>query len=249
MNASELSGRADQIRALERKNSRNVIEIGRILRDVHSGLEMMGFREWIKSEFRWSHVTAYWYMRVADLFGKHEEISDRFQSSAMICLAKRAVPKTAIIECIRQAKAGGMVSYSVAVDVIKRHQVNQGITKTPHLTKPQAWDRLVERVRSVLKRWEQAVCELDEHEKSRVLALMLGFCRDELGWEAPKKAQKSSDVGDKVRRYLEDFGAARGRVIAADLEIDEAAVLLALRSDEFAVNGNGYYSLKKSEVA
>lgn len=247
MDSAELSKRAEQIRALERKNSRNVIDIGRILREVRGGLELIGFREWIKSEFRWSHVTAYWYMRVADLFDEHEDIAENFQSSAMIMLAKRATPKTAITECIRQAKSGKLISYSVAVAVIQDHAARQGVP-VPHLTKPKRFDRIVENIRGILRRWGHSVCELGEHDKARVLGIMLEFCRNELGWEPSIQIPLGdTELLNKIHEYLEVHGAARGRVIAADLGIDEKHVYATLKSPEFRCSPNGYYSMAAAD--
>lgn len=95
----------DTIRALERRTSESLIEIGRSLLAVKSALPHGQFGPWLDSEFGWSWPTAGRFMRVAEAFADIRQI-DEFQPSALYALASGNVPEEIRQEYIERAASG-----------------------------------------------------------------------------------------------------------------------------------------------
>ncbi len=238
----ELKASASRIRAILSKASRYVIDIGRELRAVQKGIEEGKFREWLNAEFEWSHVTAYHYMRAADLFGEHEELLPQFDASSLIMLSKRNIDDRAVSRCIKRAQDGERVSHCIAAGIIREY--GDSLILVPRLPKDPAIGSFLNKVRTYFSRWSDQIAELQDEDKAQVLRFLLKFAKEELGYRPEK-----NELEERIVKYLAESGTARARIIAIDLGADDSEVESALVSGPFVRSGNGYYSLNSEARA
>ena len=89
--------RTSEIKALMKRAASDIIEIGQKLIEVRGKLADIRyglFDGWIKSEFDWTQRTAYRFIRVADVFGTCDNLS-QVAPSALYLLAAPSTPESA----------------------------------------------------------------------------------------------------------------------------------------------------------
>ena len=127
--------RTVEIKALVKRTTKNIQEIGGKLLEVKSRLGHGEFSEWIKSEFEWSHDTASNFMRVAQRFGDNPKISE-FAPSALYLLAAPSTPEDARIEALELADKGETISHAKAKAIVERHKADdEDLSKLEALAK------------------------------------------------------------------------------------------------------------------
>jgi hypothetical protein len=101
-----LAEHADAIRALGRQTIENVIEIGRRLTEAKQIVGHGGWLVWLEREFGWTDRTALNFMRVYELNGKSETISDLdLPLRALYVLAAPSTPESATTEILAASTA------------------------------------------------------------------------------------------------------------------------------------------------
>jgi hypothetical protein len=121
MTSITLAEIATQIKALEKRTIANVVEIGRLLHEASEKCEHGTYREWLKTEFSWSHDTARNYRSVYNLAQKTKISSfAKFDVSisALYLIAKMPDGDPTRDTIIKAAQTG-RVSYAMASDIIE----------------------------------------------------------------------------------------------------------------------------------
>ena len=124
MGGNSLVAIANQIKALEKKNNANVVEIGRLLHEADEVCEHGAYMIWLKAEFGWSHQTSLRYRSVYDL-SQNPQIVDfaklDISISALYLLADN-VDWPAVRDDILLAAKRGRVTHTVARKVVENHK-------------------------------------------------------------------------------------------------------------------------------
>lgn len=111
--AKQAQQSAKQIRQILEKSAESVVQIGRLMATVKAGLTPAVFRAWLECEFGWRPAVACNYMQAAHKFGDLDCLK-LFQPSALIALARKNVPEAAVTRAIDLARAGDLVTHTVA---------------------------------------------------------------------------------------------------------------------------------------
>ena len=132
-----LDERANRIRELQADVQRGIFQIGFELIAAKEQVGHGGWADWLKKEFEWTQRTANNFMRVADRFGKMENVF-QFQPSAL--QAMLALPEGDEQEFIdAQAAAGTPVEQQSAREVqknVKQFKQRQAAKKDSDNTEP-----------------------------------------------------------------------------------------------------------------
>lgn len=136
-NTDALTQIATQIKALEKKNFRNVIEIGKLLHEASEQCEHREYLPWLKREFAWSYMTA---KRYRDVFRLHDNYQigdfDQFEISisALYLVAEHIDGEEAWKQtggaAILEAAKSGRVTYKKALEIFQKHK-DDGFELTP----------------------------------------------------------------------------------------------------------------------
>jgi hypothetical protein len=113
---------AKAIKALEKKTIQNVVEIGKLLEEASKKCDHGQYREWLKTEFGWSHDTARNYRSVYNFtqktkissFGKLNISISALYLAAKLTLNEHWPPHQAAGKAIIKAALKERVSYSMA---------------------------------------------------------------------------------------------------------------------------------------
>jgi len=109
------------IRALIKRTSQDIFNIGRRLTEVKIRLGHGRFGAWLEAEFEWGLTTAWQFMKVAEAFKSSEFEDLRFGPSALYLLAAPSTPEPARQEAIARAKAGESITYTAAKKIKQKH--------------------------------------------------------------------------------------------------------------------------------
>lgn len=121
--AAFVEERTVEIKALVKRTTRNILEIGEKLVQVKERLGHGLFGKWLESEFEWSQDTANNFMRVAQHFADNPKISE-FAPSALYLLAAPSTPDTARQEALKLAERGETVTHTKAKSIVERHKAD-----------------------------------------------------------------------------------------------------------------------------
>ena len=122
-----LSEHANKIRRLGKRAVENVIEIGRRLAECKQLLGHGNWSAWLARQFGWSERQAERFMRVCELAGKSDNLSDlEIPLSALYLLAAPSTRQSARNEILDRAAAGKKVSVTEVKDVIQQYKASAG---------------------------------------------------------------------------------------------------------------------------
>ena len=114
-----------EIRALMKRTSQDIIDLGQRLILVKEKLAYGQFGMWLAAEFDWTSRTAIRFMNVAEKFSFDNLSKLNFDPSALYELAAPSTPETARLEAIARAHAGEPISYSTAKAIRQKHIANR----------------------------------------------------------------------------------------------------------------------------
>jgi hypothetical protein len=114
-----LAEKANAIRALGKRSVEAVVEIERILIEVHERLEHGQWESWLTTEFGWSAQTARNCMRLADPKNKKFLDLDIPLSSLYLLTAPKSMLESVREEVIARAEAGEQLKHSEIVELVR----------------------------------------------------------------------------------------------------------------------------------
>lgn len=112
---------ATKIRDLVRLSSAAIVDIGKILAEVHAVLRDEHYQAWLKAEFGWTHNAAWHYESAAKKFGDVGESIERIQPGALRILSNGNVNPKAVKESLDRAGRGEIVTRQAAEKIIRKH--------------------------------------------------------------------------------------------------------------------------------
>jgi Protein of unknown function (DUF3102) len=120
-NACALARYANDIRALRKRASSDIIEIGRMLIESKKLAGHGNWLSWLELEFQWTDETALNYMRVHDLV-KNQNFRDlsNIPVSGLFLLAKPSTPEVAKLEALGRAEAGEPMTVNTVKEIVGR---------------------------------------------------------------------------------------------------------------------------------
>ena len=110
-----------EIRALMKRTSQDIIDLGQRLILVKEKLAYGQFGMWLAAEFDWTSRTAIRFMNVAEKFSFDNLSKLNFDPSALYELAAPSTPETARLEAIARAEAGEPITYSTAKAIRQKY--------------------------------------------------------------------------------------------------------------------------------
>lgn len=113
----KVESQTKEIRGLMERTGQSVVEIGRRMQAVHDLLPLKLFVAWVDCEFGWSRPQAINYMQAARVFGELDCLK-QFQPAALVALARRSVPESAIAAAVTRARAGELITHKVAKSLL-----------------------------------------------------------------------------------------------------------------------------------
>jgi hypothetical protein len=119
---------AEKIRTLLRRSGRDVIEIGRLLKDARKRLAHGEWLPWLQGEFRLSPDTAERFIHVHERFGKYRNMRNLPPPTVLYELAKPSTPEAARTEIMRRAEAGERITTKEAMCIPRTVTVGVGRT-------------------------------------------------------------------------------------------------------------------------
>lgn len=111
--------RTGEIRSLVRRSAQDVCDLGAKLIEVKDRLGDGNFREWLRSEFGWSHMTAYRFIQVHERFGRNNLLQVDVAPSALYLLAAPSTPEEAVDEALERAADGERITHAAARGIIR----------------------------------------------------------------------------------------------------------------------------------
>jgi hypothetical protein len=112
----------NEIKALMRRTSQDIIDIGQKLIEVKEHLGHGNFINWLKSEFNWSVSTATKFMQVGAQFKFVNFTNLNITASALYLIAAPSTPKQARAEVLERASLGENISYSKAKAIVCQYK-------------------------------------------------------------------------------------------------------------------------------
>jgi Protein of unknown function (DUF3102) len=121
--ASFVRQQTGEIRALMRRATQDIFEIGQKLIDIKQKLGHGNFLDWLGAEFSWTERTARRFMSVAEQFAdKSDTMTDLdFAPTALYTLAAPSISSEAREEAIERAKAGEFISAKKAEEIKQKY--------------------------------------------------------------------------------------------------------------------------------
>ena len=121
--ASFIRQQTGEIRALMRRATQDIFEIGAKLMEIKAKLGHGNFLAWLEAEFSWTERTARRFMSVAEQFAdKSDLVSDLdFAPTALYTLASPSLPEEARVEAIERAKSGEFISAKKAEEIKQKY--------------------------------------------------------------------------------------------------------------------------------
>jgi hypothetical protein len=166
------------------------------------------------------------------------DIQRRLVAESFAVLSKDGEPEELAIEQMDDRQKGLILGPTGPRDLESQRKVSERIELRLPSGSVHSAVRAIQNV-------ENMVGELDENDRETVLENVLNLAKT-LGFEPNRASAVTCDHPeelDKIRKYVERHGAARARVIAADLEISQSRVTKVLESSHFVHNGDGYYAV------
>ncbi|KAB8320093.1 DUF3102 domain-containing protein [Tolypothrix campylonemoides VB511288] len=114
--------RTNEIKALMRRNSQDIIDIGQKLIEVKQHLGHGSFRNWLKFEFNWSVSAATKFMQVAQQFKCVNFTHLNITASTLYLIAAPSTPKHVREEVLKRASNGENISYTKAKAIVSQHK-------------------------------------------------------------------------------------------------------------------------------
>jgi hypothetical protein len=121
--AALLKCTAEKIHQHQRRNSREIIELGADLIRVKEALGHGRFGEWFQAEFGWTIRTAQNYMSAAQAFGANCETVSYLPPKTVYQLSARSTPKNIVGEIVGMLEHGKHVD---AADVVAETTIELG---------------------------------------------------------------------------------------------------------------------------
>jgi hypothetical protein len=115
-----VSQRAEEIRALLKRTSQDIVDIGRKLIQVKEYLGHGKFLNWIEAEFGCSNDSAERYMNVARRLGQIPHGAE-FEAKALYLLTAKSTPEAACQEALHIATQGVLITYTKAQEIVSRY--------------------------------------------------------------------------------------------------------------------------------
>ena len=121
--ASFVQQQTGEIRALMRRATQDIFEIGQKLTEIKQKLGHGNFLDWLEAEFSWTERTARRFMSVAEQFAdKSDTMTDLdFAPTALYTLASPSISSEARDEAIERAKAGEFISAKKAEEIKQKY--------------------------------------------------------------------------------------------------------------------------------
>jgi hypothetical protein len=108
---------AEKIRTLLRRTGRDVIEIGKLLKDARKRLQHVEWLPWLQEEFRMSPDMAERFINVHTRLGKYRNMRNLPPPTVLYELAKPSTPEETRTEIMQRAQAGERISTKEAKTV------------------------------------------------------------------------------------------------------------------------------------
>jgi hypothetical protein len=136
-NTRTLAQISTRIKALEKRTLQNVVETGKLLEEAADKCEHGQYREWLKTEFGWSHDTARNYRSVY-AFAQKTNISsfDRVNISVSALYLVAAMDDDEAAKAIIKAARRGRVTYRMAREIIDKLEPQPPIEPPPAPIEP-----------------------------------------------------------------------------------------------------------------
>lgn len=119
---SVIQQRASEIKMLMRRNTQDIIDIGRKLIEVKKHLGHGNFQNWLKFEFNWSISTATKFMQVAEQFKDVNFNHLNITASTLYMIAAPSTPKEVRVEVLERASNGENISYTEAKKIVSQYK-------------------------------------------------------------------------------------------------------------------------------
>lgn len=129
--ASFVRQQTGEIRALMRRATQEIFEIGQKLIEVKKRLGHGNYGSWLQAEFAWTERTALRFTSVVETFGHQSDMmSDLdFAPTALYTLAAPSISSEARDEAIERAKAGEFISAKKAEEIKQKYSSKTAKTK------------------------------------------------------------------------------------------------------------------------
>jgi hypothetical protein len=121
--ASFVRQQTGEIRALMRRATSEIFEIGQKLIEVKKRLGHGNYGSWLQAEFAWTERTALRFTSVVETFGHQSDMmSDLdFAPTALYTLAAPSISEEARFEAVERAKAGEFISAKKAEEIKQKY--------------------------------------------------------------------------------------------------------------------------------
>lgn len=133
--------RTGEIKERLQRVAQDIWEIGQKLTEVRSWLKHGQFEVWLKTEFGWSHRTAYNFISVYEAFPEPANFAEiEIATSALYLLAAPSTPQELRSKFLQKAKAGEKVTHKqvlAAIRETKRHSISTTSTESLKPPKPE----------------------------------------------------------------------------------------------------------------
>lgn len=127
--ATDIQQSAQVIRGMAENIGKSLIEIGTQLIAVKDRLPHGHFTPWLRAEFAWSPENARRYMRMAERFGKTDNMTalGNIQRSALYMLSSSTVDDDVVDEIMERAGNGEEITPAKAKEAINQRKVYAGV--------------------------------------------------------------------------------------------------------------------------
>ena len=165
--------RAQKIKKLQKRATKDILDIGTLLIEVKDKLKHGQFEKWIEIEFKWSGATAKRFMAVAREF-KSVSLNDleNIVNTALYVLAAPITPKEAVEEAISLARQGETISEKRAKEIRNNYLERSPKKDNSPRTKAKKEEYSVTSL-------ESSVLRLEKEERPRVADRRKGMLSDE----------------------------------------------------------------------
>ena len=126
--------RTNEIKALMRRNAKDIIDIGQKLIEVKQHLEHGSFRNWLKFEFNWSLSTATRFVQVAQQFKCVKLTHLNLTASTLYLIAAPSTPEQVRKEVLERASNGENIGYTKVKAIICQHRKTKRRAVEPKTT-------------------------------------------------------------------------------------------------------------------
>jgi hypothetical protein len=204
--ADRLRQQADHIRALGRKTTAAIIEIGLDLLAAKENIPHGEFGFWLKAEFAWDERTARRYMRLASAFADKTDIVSDLPQRMLLKLAPPS--RTALRAEVLDSLERGPIDLQEIDDQIDQHIEFAKHESSLAKKKKQTAHRRSKAAREKEERWRKERDEAERLQREKAEATAQALI-EEFGLAAIKK------IADALNDYY--VGRAIDKIAAAEL--------------------------------